>query len=98
MPRVADTSRMIYDRHFTPPVFSNLYVPAESVYLVMEVKQELTRANIIYAGKMAQSVRKLFRTNAEVHSSRPRRIARRLSARELRSARTVDAFPRGCLR
>jgi hypothetical protein len=35
--------------------------------MVMEVKQELTRANIIYAGKKAQSVRKLFRTNAEVH-------------------------------
>ena len=58
---------IIYDRHFTPPVFSNLYVPAESVYMVMEVKQELTRANIIYAGKKAQSVRTLFRTNAEVH-------------------------------
>jgi len=57
---------IIYDRHFTPPVFSDLYVPAESVYMVMEVKQELTRANIIYAGKKAQSVRRLFRTNASV--------------------------------
>ena len=48
---------IIYDRHFTPPVFSNLYVPAESVYMVMEVKQEFTRANIIYAGRKVQFVR-----------------------------------------
>lgn len=57
---------IIYDRHFTPPVFSDLYIPAESVYAVIEAKQELSRANIIYAGKKAQSVRRLFRTNAAV--------------------------------
>jgi hypothetical protein len=57
---------IIYDRHFTPPVFSDLYVPAESVYAVIEAKQELNRANIIYAGKKAQSVRRLHRTNAAV--------------------------------
>lgn len=57
---------IIYDRHFTPPVFSDLYIPAESVYAVIEAKQELSRANILYAGKKAQSVRRLHRTNAPV--------------------------------
>jgi hypothetical protein len=57
---------IIYDRHFTPPVFSDLYIPAESVYAVIETKQELSRANIIYAGEKAESVRRLFRTNAAV--------------------------------
>ena len=32
----------------------------------MEAKQELTRANIAYAGKKAQAVRRLVRTNASV--------------------------------
>jgi len=57
---------IIYDRHFTPPVFSDLYIPAESVYAVIEAKQELSRANVVYAGKKAQSVRRLFRTNGAV--------------------------------
>ena len=57
---------IIYDRHFTPPVFSDLYVPAESVYAVIEAKQELSHGNIIYAGTKAQSVRRLRRTNAAV--------------------------------
>src|SRR5690606_3716297 len=37
-----------------------------SVYAVIEAKQELSRANILYAGKKAQSVRRLHRTNAPV--------------------------------
>lgn len=57
---------IIYDRHYTPPVFNDLYIPAESVYAVIEAKQELSRANIFYAGNKAQSVRRLFRTNASV--------------------------------
>src|SRR3954467_13424958 len=32
---------IIYDRHYTPPVFNDLYIPAESVYAVIEAKQEL---------------------------------------------------------
>lgn len=57
---------IIYDRQYTPPVFSDLYIPAESVYAVIETKQQLSRANIIYAGKKAASVRRLHRTNASV--------------------------------
>jgi hypothetical protein len=60
---------IIYDRQFTPLVFcmnGRMYIPAESVYAVIEAKQELTRANIIYAGKKAASVRKLRRTSAPI--------------------------------
>jgi hypothetical protein len=41
---------IIYDRQFTPPVFNKLYIPAESVYAVIEAKQTLNRENIVYAG------------------------------------------------
>lgn len=38
----------------------------ESVYAVIEAKQNLTRANIIYAGRKAASVRRLHRTSAPI--------------------------------
>jgi hypothetical protein len=60
---------IIYDRQFTPLVFckdGKMYIPAESVYGVIEAKQELTRGNIVYAGKKAASVRKLRRTSAPI--------------------------------
>jgi hypothetical protein len=60
---------IIYDRHFTPLVFNKdgkLYIPAESVYAVIEAKQDLTRNHVIYAGKKAASVRRLVRTNAAI--------------------------------
>jgi len=61
---------IIYDRQFTPPVFNKLYIPAESVYAVIEAKQVLNRANVIYAGKKAASVRRLRRTAAEIVDAR----------------------------
>ena len=57
---------IIYDRQFTPPVFNKLYIPAESVYAVIEAKQVLNRANVAYAGKKAASVRRLKRTSASI--------------------------------
>lgn len=60
---------IIYDRQYTPCIFnkdSNLYVPAESVYGVLEVKQDLSKGHLKYAGDKAESVRRLFRTNAPV--------------------------------
>jgi hypothetical protein len=60
---------IIYDRQYTPLVFNEdgrMYIPAESVYGIIEAKQGLTREFIIYAGKKAQSVRKLHRTNAPI--------------------------------
>jgi Domain of unknown function (DUF6602) len=60
---------VIYDRQYSPFVFHHngiLYVPAESVYAVFEVKQELDKRNIEYAvGKIA-CVRALKRTSAPI--------------------------------
>ena len=42
------------------------YVHAESVYGVLEVKQDLSREHIQYAGEKAASVRRLGRTSARI--------------------------------
>ncbi len=60
---------IIYDRQYSPLVFTvdNItYVAAESVYAVFEVKQDLDKDHIEYAGKKAESVRKLKRTSAKI--------------------------------
>ncbi len=62
---------VIYDRHYSPFMLKQngaTYIPAESVYAIIEVKSELNRTNIAYAGEKAASVRKLRRTTyAIVH-------------------------------
>lgn len=43
---------VIFDRHYSPFILNQsgaLYVPAESVYAVIEAKQELNRDHVIYA-------------------------------------------------
>jgi hypothetical protein len=60
---------VIYDRQYSPFLFNRAnqrYVPAESVYAVLEVKQDLTREHVRYAGEKAASVRRLHRTSAPV--------------------------------
>lgn len=60
---------VIYDQQYTPFVFNQdsiKYIPAESVYAIFEVKQELNKENIEYAGKKAESVRALKRTSAPI--------------------------------
>ena len=60
---------VIYDGQYSYFVFKHeqvIYVPAESVYAVIEVKQDLTKANLDYAGGKAESVRKLKRTSVEI--------------------------------
>lgn len=60
---------IIYDQQYSPFVFHQdgaIYIPAESVYAVFEVKQEINRDYIIYAGKKAESVRNLHRTSAPI--------------------------------
>lgn len=60
---------VIYDRQYSPLLFNQAnqrYVPAESVYAVLEVKQDLTRDHVLYAGTKAASVRRLHRTSAPV--------------------------------
>jgi len=60
---------VIFDRHYSPFLFnqnSAIYVPAESVYAVLEVKQFLCKQVLDYAGKKAASVRRLHRTTAPI--------------------------------
>jgi hypothetical protein len=60
---------VIYDRQYTPVLYNKndqRLIPAESVYAVFEVKPNLNRQNVLYAGKKAASVRKLHRTSAEI--------------------------------
>lgn len=58
---------IIYDRHFTPFIFHGetvVYVPAEGVYAVFEVKPDFSKAHFDYAVEKLQSVRELKRTSA----------------------------------
>jgi hypothetical protein len=58
---------VIYDRHYSPFLFNQdgaKYIPAESVYAVFEVKQEISGPYIKYAQEKAASVRRLRRTSA----------------------------------
>jgi len=60
---------IVYDRQYTPYLLNKdgvIYVPAESVYAVIEVKQELSRIYIKYAGDKIKSVRCLKRTSAPI--------------------------------
>jgi hypothetical protein len=60
----------IFDRLYSPLIFPSgsggLHVPAESVYAVFEVKQELDQQVIRDAGMKAASVRRLRRTSVPV--------------------------------
>ena len=54
---------VLYDAQYSYLAFNYheiLYIPAESVYAVFEVKKDLTKENMEYAGKKAESVRFLF--------------------------------------
>ncbi len=60
---------VIYDRQYSPFLFFQkgaCYVPAESVYAVLEIKQELNRRHINYAKQKVKSVRSLHRTSADI--------------------------------
>lgn len=56
----------IIDGHFSPLFWNwggHCYVPAESVYAVFEIKPEINRDYVIYAGEKIASVRRLHRTS-----------------------------------
>ena len=60
---------VIFDRHYSPFLLRQngaTYVPAESVYAIIEVKPVLNLATIRYASKKAYSVRRLYRTTAKI--------------------------------
>jgi hypothetical protein len=57
------------DRQYSTMVFKSdarLFIPAESVYAVIEIKPRINRENVLYAAKKAASVRALERTNAPI--------------------------------
>lgn len=62
---------VLYDVFYTPFIFNHdgfKYIPAEGVYAVFEVKQDIEN-NIDYAGKKIESVRKLKRTSIPMINS-----------------------------
>lgn len=61
---------VIYDCQYSPFIFNMnkvKYIPAESVYAVFEVKQDLSKEHLEYAGEKIASVRNLHRTNAPIY-------------------------------
>jgi hypothetical protein len=60
---------LIFDRQFSPvliDVGEYLFIPAEAVYAVFEIKQQIDRDAILYAAGKIASVRKLHRTSAPI--------------------------------
>lgn len=61
---------VVYDNQYSPFVFNQngtIYIPAESVYAVFEIKPEINKTNIEYAARKIESVRKLHRTSAKIY-------------------------------
>lgn len=60
---------VIFDRHYSPFLFKQngqIYIPAESVYCVIEIKPKLNAESLRYAANKIASVRNLERTNASI--------------------------------
>lgn len=58
---------IVYDRHFTPFIFRGenvVFIPAEGVYAVFEVKPHFDKTYYNYSIKKLKSVRRLKRTSA----------------------------------
>ncbi|WP_418821842.1 DUF6602 domain-containing protein [Parabacteroides johnsonii] len=72
---------VIYDAIYTPFIFRQdgfMYIPAESVYAVFEVKQDV-KGHIEYAAQKIESVRKLKRTSIGMVASGKLTPARQLT-------------------
>ena len=72
---------VIRDAHFSPlfwEVGGHLFVPAESVYAVFEIRPEINRKNLQYASEKIASVRELMRTTASFGWARGTMQAREL--------------------
>lgn len=60
---------IIFDCQYSPLLFQGaglFYVPAESVYAILEVKQTMDSNILFYAGRKAASVRRLARTSVKI--------------------------------
>ena len=72
---------VVYDAIYTPFIFKQdgfMYIPAESVYAVFEVKQDV-KGYIEYSAQKVESVRKLKRTSIDMVNSGKRTPARPLT-------------------
>ena len=59
----------MHDRQYTPTLLdseSHRYIPAEAVYAVFECKPKIDKAYLEYAGRKAESVRRLKRTSVPI--------------------------------
>lgn len=60
---------IIYDNQYTPTLLDqqgHRFIPAESVYAVLEVKPKINKGYLEYAGEKAKSVRVLHRTSVGI--------------------------------
>ncbi|WP_428268689.1 DUF6602 domain-containing protein [Haliangium sp.] len=72
---------VIHDRHYTPPILgqgSHVYILAEAVYAVFEIKQAASAETMADAGDKIASVRGLERTSVPMINSGQRLPARKL--------------------
>lgn len=63
---------VVHDQQYSPFVLNlggALYVPAESVYAVLEVKQTLNARHVSYSADKIASIRKLHRTSLPIQSA-----------------------------
>ena len=73
---------IVYDTFYSPLMFrigDDIFVPAESVYAVFEVKQTLNKEHLDAAAKKAESVRRLHRTSVEIPNQFGTKISKKLS-------------------
>jgi hypothetical protein len=73
---------LIYDAHFTAKLWgedNRVYVPAEAVYAIFEIKQSVNATHIADAHRKAASVRKLSRTSAPLMGPKGKNPGRELS-------------------
>jgi hypothetical protein len=60
---------VVHDRQYSPSLLdseSHRYVPAEAVYAIFECKPKIDKGYLEYAGKKAESVRRLKRTSVPI--------------------------------
>jgi hypothetical protein len=60
---------VVFDRQYSPFILHQngvAYIPAECVYAVIEVKQDLSKRSLSYAETKAESVRRLKRTSVPI--------------------------------
>lgn len=84
---------VIYDQHYSPFILKQngaVYIPAESVYAVIEVKPKIDSTTLDYASQKALSVRKLKRTSAKIVQADGREFDPRVPPKILAGIVAID--------